>query len=183
LHSPLCTPKVRRNRYLKVWVVQAQGHDRLEEAIDYARDHANPSELRNVRFEARDLTNFHSEARGAAYDLVTAFDAIHDQARPDNVLAGVRRSLRPGGVFLMQDIRAASTIAENREDPIGTLLYTISCMHCMTTSLAQGGMGLGAMWGEQKALEFLKSAGFSSVEVCTLEHDIQNNYYVARVAA
>ena len=83
----------------------------------------------------------------------------------------------------MQDIRAASTIAENRDHPIGTLLYTISCMHCMTTSLAQGGMGLGAMWGEQKALEFLKSAGFANIKVRTLEHDIQNNYYVARQAA
>ena len=156
------------------------GCDLSEEAIAYARDHANRSELGNLRFEARDLTDFHCEAPEAAYHLVTAFDAIHDQARPDNVLAGIRRSLKPGGIFLMQDIRASSTIAENRDHPIGTLLYTISCMHCMTTSLAQGGMGLGAMWGEEKALEFLKSAGFTDIEVRTLEHDIQNNYYIAR---
>ena len=156
------------------------GCDLSEEAIAYARDHANCSELGNLRFEARDLTDFHCEAPEAAYHLVTAFDAIHDQARPDNVLAGIRRSLKPGGIFLMQDIRGSSTIAENRDHPIGTLLYTISCMHCMTTSLAQGGMGLGAMWGEEKALEFLKSAGFTDIEVRTLEHDIQNNYYIAR---
>ncbi len=159
------------------------GCDLSEEAIAYARDHANRSELRNLRFEVRDLTDFHRKAPEAVYDLVTAFDAIHDQARPDNVLAGIRRSLKPGGIFLMQDIRGASTIAENRAHPIGTLLYTISCMHCMTTSLAQGGMGLGAMWGEEKALEFLKSAGFTNVEVRTLEHDIQNNYYIARRVA
>ena len=159
------------------------GYDLSEEAIGYARERANLLELRNLRFEVRDLTTFHRDASKAAYDLVTAFDAIHDQARPDNVLAGIRRSLKPGGVLLMQDIRASSAIAENREHPIGTLLYTISCMHCMTTSLAQGGMGLGAMWGEQKALEFLKLAGFANVEVRTLKHDIQNNYYVARSAA
>jgi hypothetical protein len=58
----------------------------------------------------------------------------------------------------------------------GIILYTISCMHCMTTSLSQGGMGLGAMWGEQRALQFLKSAGFTDIEIRTLEHDIQNNY-------
>ena len=159
------------------------GYDLSEEAIGYARERANLLELRNLRFEVRDLTTFNRDASKAAYDLVTAFDAIHDQARPDNVLAGIRRSLKPGGVLLMQDIRASSAIAENREHPIGTLLYTISCMHCMTTSLAQGGMGLGAMWGEQKALEFLKLAGFANVEVRTLKHDIQNNYYVARSAA
>jgi SAM-dependent methyltransferase len=156
------------------------GFDFSEEAIAYARDQANRSGLGNVHFEVRDLTTFNREAPDAVYDLVTAFDAIHDQARPDNVLAGIRRSLKEGGVFLMQDIRASSAIAENREHPLGPLLYTISCMHCMTVSLAQGGMGLGAMWGEQKALEFLTSAGFANVEVRTLEHDIQNNYYVAR---
>jgi len=156
------------------------GLDLSQEAIACARERADESELHNLRFEVRDLTVFHREAAEAAYDLVTAFDAVHDQARPDNVLAGVRRSLKPGGVFLMQDIRASSTIAENRDHPVGTLLYTVSCMHCMTTSLAQGGMGLGTMWGEQKALAFLKAAGFTHVEVCTLEHDIMNNYYLAR---
>ena len=156
------------------------GCDLSDEAIAYARDRANDSELRNLRFEVRDLTTFDREASEAAYDLITAFDAIHDQARPDHVLAGIYRSLKPEGVFLMQDIRASSSIAENRDHPLGTLLYTISCMHCMTTSLSQGGMGLGAMWGEQCALQFLKSAGFTSIEIRTLEHDIQNNYYVAR---
>jgi ubiquinone/menaquinone biosynthesis C-methylase UbiE len=156
------------------------GFDLSAEAIAYARDRANRSGLMNVRFEVRDLTNFDQEAPDAAFDLVTAFDAIHDQARPDKVLAGIRCSLKAGGIFLMQDIRASSTIAENRDHPLGTLLYTISCMHCMTVSLAQGGLGLGAMWGEQTALEFLNSAGFTNVEVRTLEHDIQNNYYVAR---
>lgn len=80
----------------------------------------------------------------------------------------------------MQDIRASSTIAENRDHLVGTLLYTASCMNCMTTSLAQRGMGLGTMWGEQKALAFLKAAGFARVEMRTLEHAIMNNNYLAR---
>jgi hypothetical protein len=80
----------------------------------------------------------------------------------------------------MQDIRASSDVANNRDHPLGPLLYTVSCMHCMTVSLAQGGAGLGTMWGEEKALEMLAEAGFPEVEVHRLEHDIQNNYYVAR---
>jgi hypothetical protein len=63
--------------------------------------------------------------------------------------------------------------------PIGTFLYTVSCMHCMTVSLAQGGEGLGAMWGEEKAREYLERAGFRSVATNRLAHDIQNNWYVA----
>ena len=155
------------------------GMDLSREAIAHACQQADNAKLRNLHFEVRDLTAFDSKAPESAFDLVTAFDAIHDQARPDKVLAGVRRSLKPEGVFLMQDIRASSTITENRDHPVGALLYTVSCMHCMTTSLAQGGMGLGTMWGEQRALEFLKAAGFARVEVRTLEHDIMNNYYIA----
>jgi hypothetical protein len=53
-------------------------------------------------------------------------------------------------------------------------------MHCMTVSLAQGGEGLGAMWGEEKTREYLARAGFQSVEKHELAHDIQNNWYVVR---
>lgn len=80
----------------------------------------------------------------------------------------------------MQDIGASSNVAENIEHPIGTMLYTISCMHCMTVSLAQGGLGVGPMWGEKLTKEFLARAGFTNVQRHTLEHDFQNYYYVAR---
>ena len=117
-----------------------------------------------------DLSSFHVDAPEQEFDLVLAFDAVHDQARPDNLLAGIRRALKPGGLFLMQDIGAATNVAENRDHPIGPFLYTISCMHCMTVSLAQGGMGVGAAWGEELAKKFLAKAGFRSVDRHTLEH-------------
>jgi Zn-dependent membrane protease YugP len=52
-------------------------------------------------------------------------------------------------------------------------------MHCMTVSLAQGGAGLGAMWGEEKAKQMLEEAGFTKVEIEQLQHDFQNYYYIA----
>ena len=78
------------------------------------------------------------------------------------------------------DIAASSTLSENLTHPLGPLLYTISCMHCMTVSLAQGGMGLGTMWGEQKARHMLTDAGFTSIDLKHVEGDIFNNYYIAR---
>ena len=51
-------------------------------------------------------------------------------------------------------------------------------MHCMTVSLAYNGEGLGAMWGQEKALEMLAEAGFTNVEVKSLPHDLQNDYYI-----
>lgn len=53
-------------------------------------------------------------------------------------------------------------------------------MHCMTVSLAQGGVGLGAAWGEELAQAMLKDAGFDEIEVHRLPHDILNIYYVCR---
>jgi hypothetical protein len=66
------------------------------------------------------------------------------------------------------------------ERPLAPFIYTISCMHCMTVSLAQGGEGLGAAWGEQLAQAMLKDAGFGEVTTHRLEHDIMNLYYVCR---
>jgi hypothetical protein len=80
----------------------------------------------------------------------------------------------------MQDIKGSSHVHENIGHPIATFLYTVSCMHCMTVSLAQGGEGLGAMWGEQMTREYLRRAGFRSIETHQPAHDIQNNWYVVR---
>ena len=153
------------------------GYDLSEEGIRLARDEACRRGLTNVRFEQQDLTSF---AFPSQYDLITAFDAIHDQARPDKVLAAIAGAMKPDGVFLMQDIAASSRVHENRRHPVGPLLYTISCLHCMSVSLAQNGMGLGTMWGEHKAREMLEAAGFKHVEIKRLPHDVMNYYLLAR---
>jgi 2-polyprenyl-3-methyl-5-hydroxy-6-metoxy-1,4-benzoquinol methylase len=154
------------------------GVDLSAEAIDYAKQQAKG--LANVEYRVQDLSDFDSTAEPEAYDFVTTFDAIHDQAKPLNVLRGIHRTLRKDGVYLMQDISGTSHVHKDCEHPIGTLLYTISCMHCMTVSLAQGGEGLGAMWGEEKTREYLARAGFRDVTKKNLAHDIQNNWYIVR---
>jgi 2-polyprenyl-3-methyl-5-hydroxy-6-metoxy-1,4-benzoquinol methylase len=152
------------------------GYDFSEEAIADAGAEAARQGLVNIRVEALDVAQIDESAR---YDLITAFDAIHDQAAPRSVLKAIAHALRPGGVFLMQDIRASSHVHKNIDHPLGTFTYTISCMHCMTVSLALGGEGLGAAWGTEKALELLAEAGFEDLDVKQLQHDIINNYYIA----
>jgi 2-polyprenyl-3-methyl-5-hydroxy-6-metoxy-1,4-benzoquinol methylase len=122
------------------------GIDLSGEAIEYARRQAQGRD--NLEYQARDLSDFDRSAEPDAFDFVTTFDAIHDQAQPLNVLRGIHRTLRADGVYLMQDISGTSHVHKDVAHPLGTLLYTVSCMHCMTVSLAQGGEGLGAMWGE-----------------------------------
>jgi 2-polyprenyl-3-methyl-5-hydroxy-6-metoxy-1,4-benzoquinol methylase len=156
------------------------GLDLAEEAIAFARDEAERQGHANAAFASRDLSRFDQEAEHAAFDLVTTFDAVHDQANPRAVLRGIRLSLASDGVYLAQDIKGSSHVHLNREHPVGTFLYTISCMHCMTVSLAQNGEGLGAMWGREAAEELMREAGFRSIEVHELPHDFQNYYYVCR---
>ncbi|MBD3274991.1 MAG: methyltransferase domain-containing protein [Candidatus Marinimicrobia bacterium] len=153
------------------------GYDLNKEPLELAISEAVDKGLTNVRFIQKDLTDFYLEDE---FHLVTAFDAIHDQARPDKVLAGIHKVLSRGGTFLMQDIAGSSEQVNNLDHPLGPLMYTISTMHCMTVSLAAGGMGLGTMWGEEKAVEMLGDAGFSDIRVERLEHDFQNVYYVLR---
>ena len=156
------------------------GYDLSADAIAFAQERAQERDLQNVRFEQRDLSSFDEDAEPEAYAFVTTFDAVHDQARPLALLKGIRRTLEPDGVYLMQDIQGSSHHHENVDHPGGPLLYMISCMHCMSVSLAQGGDGLGAMWGEQQARELLAEAGFSAVEVHLLDHDPFNAYFVVR---
>jgi len=156
------------------------GMDLSQEAIEFARAESSQKGLENIRFVVADLSDFDERAQPEAFDFVTTFDAVHDQARPLRVLRGIYRTLKKDGVYLMQDIKGSSHVHKNMDHPLGTLLYTVSCMHCMTVSLAQGGEGLGAMWGEEKTREYLQKAGFRSIQTHQLAHDIQNNWYVVR---
>ncbi|MGD8299595.1 MAG: class I SAM-dependent methyltransferase [Nitrosopumilaceae archaeon] len=156
---------------------QFVGYDFSKEGISNAEREKDSLGTTNASFEQQDAANFDHQEH---FDLITAFDAIHDQANPEKVLENIRSSLKPEGVFLMQDIAGSSKLENNLEHPLAPFLYTVSCLHCMTVSLALEGRGLGAMWGKEKAIEMLKDAGFSNVEVKQLPHDPINYFYVAR---
>lgn len=156
------------------------GYDFSPEAIDAARSEAFRMGLGNARFELQDVSEL---AVSKAFDLVLAFDAIHDQAHPASVLRNIHQALRPGGTFLMVDIKASSRLEENLDLPWATFLYTISAFHCMSVSLGQNGDGLGTVWGVQLAESMLHDAGFDIVEIKELETDPFNAYFVARKSA
>ena len=70
------------------------------------------------RFEVRDLSDFDVDAEPGAFDLVTTFDAVHDQARPGaRCCATSAGRSRPDGVYLMQDINGSSHVARQPRPP------------------------------------------------------------------
>lgn len=155
---------------------QFTGYDFSKEAIIKAQKEKESLRITNATFEQQDVADFYNKEK---FDLITAFDAIHDQANPEKVLQNIKRSLKPEGVFLMQDIAGSSKLENNMEHPLAPFLYTVSCLHCMTVSLALEGRGLGAMWGKEMAIQMLNEAGFTRVAVKKLPHDPINYFYVA----
>ena len=123
---------------------------------------AKKMNLTNVSFDIVDVTNLPADSK---FDVITAFDAIHDQKAPDSVLRSVNQALIPRGTFLMIEFKFSSNVEENVHNPFAPMYYGISLMHCMPVSLAVGGTGLGTVWGEQTARKLLAGAGFKAVKV------------------
>ena len=95
------------------------------------------------------------------------------------VLGRIHAALEPGGTFVMVEPRVSSDLAGNLANPQAPLLYSISTLHCLTVSLAGGGAGLGAAWGEELARSMLADAGFGDVVVHEAPGDPLNAVFVA----
>jgi SAM-dependent methyltransferase len=155
---------------------QVSGFDIAPDAVNRARDEAATWGLSNAAFAVCDATRLPVDPPFAA---IFAFDAIHDQADPAGVLRRIHDALEPGGVFAMLDIKAASALEDNVGNPLAPWLYGVSTLHCLTVSLAEGGTGLGAVWGEQRARQMLAEAGFPDVTVHDVPDDPLDLLYVA----
>jgi SAM-dependent methyltransferase len=103
------------------------------------------------------------------FDLVMAFNCIHDMARPRAALAAIRRLLKSSGVCLWSEAHASDRLEENLT-PQGRTMYAASTMHCMTVSLAHGGEGLGSLIGENKARDMAHEACFSGFEMLPVKN-------------
>jgi SAM-dependent methyltransferase len=158
------------------------GYDLAEDAIALARAEAAERGLTNLTFEVADVAAplVGGPLVGGPLDAVFAIDAIHDQAAPAAVLRELRDALAPGGTFVMVDMAASSNLEDNLDNPFGPWLYSVSTLHCMTVSLASGGVGLGAAWGEQTARRMLDEAGFGEVVVHPAPGLVSNIIYVTQ---
>ena len=147
------------------------GYDLLPAQIEAGIAEATEWGLVNAHFEVRDVATLPQKDH---FELITAFDTVHDQAQPAALLNQIAAALKKGGTFLMWDIGASSDLHNNRTHLLGSFLYGVSCMHCMTVSLAQKGEGLGAMWGREKAEAMLATAGLVVTAVRQIDEDPMN---------
>jgi ubiquinone/menaquinone biosynthesis C-methylase UbiE len=152
------------------------GYDIAADAIERAERERAAMGLGNASFAVRDVAELD---RDRPFDVVTVFDAVHDQRAPAEVLRSIHRVLAPGGVFVMVDFKFSSHLERNVGNPLAPLYYGISLLHCVPVSLAEDGAGLGAVWGQELAQQMLTAAGFTSVEVLDAPR-LQNCIYLCR---
>ena len=141
------------------------GFDNHPASIRRARANAKAAGLGNrVMFKVTDATRLPAKK----FDFISTFDVVHDSVNPVKLMTAIRKALAPDGTYLMLEMNASPNVNENAT-PVGRLLYSISTLYCMTTSLAHNGAGIGAVMGEPKARELASQAGFTHFRKLPIE--------------
>lgn len=153
------------------------GYDVFEGQLELARANVAEASL-DDRIELR-LTDV-AAGLPERYDVITTFDVVHDAADPLGLVRGIREGLVKDGSYLMLEMKSADDPADN-VGPIPKFLYGASVFYCMTTSLADGGAGLGTCgMPEAKVREIGAEAGFGEVRVAPIEENPFNVLYELR---
>ncbi|OGO50346.1 MAG: hypothetical protein A2148_06715 [Chloroflexi bacterium RBG_16_68_14] len=116
-----------------------------------------------------------------SFDLITTLDCLHDMTRPDQAAIAIRAALKPDGVWFIADINCSAEIEENLQNPLAPMLYALSVLSCMSSSLSEpGGAGLGTCGlPEPNLRELIQAAGFTRFRRLDLPHPA-NAFYEAR---
>jgi 2-polyprenyl-3-methyl-5-hydroxy-6-metoxy-1,4-benzoquinol methylase len=143
------------------------GFDIHAESIERARRNAQTAGVADrVTFEVANGTQL--PQRG--FDLISTFDVVHDSVDPAGLMRGIKNALHPDGTYLVQEINISGDVKDNIR-PMGKMVYSVSTLYCMTTSLSHGGAGIGAAMGEEKARELATEAGFSKFTRLPIKDD------------
>jgi 2-polyprenyl-3-methyl-5-hydroxy-6-metoxy-1,4-benzoquinol methylase len=153
------------------------GYDSLGQAIALARKNARMLGVADrIRFEWRDA----SDGLPSRYDVITTFDMIHEAVRPKTLMRRIREALNPGGIYVCLEANCSENLEENA-GPLGAMRYGFSVLYCMTTSLAAGGEGLGAMGLPEPIMrELCAEAGFASMRRVPIEDPFNALYEIRR---
>lgn len=153
---------------------------------DISRHALERAEARRVE-AGLDNLSFHDPRTDPVPDdgsvrLALTLDCIHDMTDPASVIAGLRRAVGDDGTWLLVDIKARPTYAENvARNPMASMMYGISVLTCLSSSLSEpGGAGLGTLGlPPERAEAMAADAGFSRFRRLEVDHPV-NAFYEIR---
>ena len=154
--------------------IRVDGFDLDAASIEDARFNAQEADLGNrVRFETRDAGDPTLEGQ---YDLVTAFECVHDMSDPVAGLATMRRLAGPDGSVIVMDERTNDhfTTAPN---PVEQFLYGFSIMGCLPAGMAEKpSAATGTVMRPHTLRQYARKAGFCDIEILPIENDFYRFY-------
>lgn len=113
---------------------------------------------------------------GEGFDVVTAFECVHDLADPVGVLRAVRGLLAPDGWVLVVDERVADELTAPA-GPMDRWYYGFSLAVCLPDGLSHDpSAGTGTVMRPATLERYARAAGFSALEVLPVEHDLFRFY-------
>ncbi|KAJ3103411.1 hypothetical protein HDU97_010157 [Phlyctochytrium planicorne] len=144
------------------------GYDVDAKSIAAAKEKLSAASIPNLVFEVRRAEELSAAfpptaASEGGFDLIMTVDVIHDLPEPRVGLSNICKALKKDGIFIMLEPKASSHLEKNL-GPRSAFLYGVSLHHCMTQSLANGGVGVGAAWGKEEANRAAIECGFSTFE-------------------
>jgi len=154
------------------------GYDISQFALDRARERAAEAEVTNVAFADPRTEPMPTDG---SVDLVVTFDCLHDMTDPAGMVQAIRAALADDGTWLLVDIKAHDTYADNaRRNPMASLMYGISVLSCMSSALSEpGGAGLGTLGlTAARAEQMATDAGFTRFRNLDIDHPINALYEI-----
>lgn len=154
--------------------IRVDGFDLDEPSITLARTNAAEAGLADrVAFHVRDASD---SALAGQYDLVTAFECMHDMSRPVEALRVMRSLLAGGGAVFIVDERVGETFGVPGDD-VERLNYNFSVLHCLPVGMAdQPSAATGTVMRPDALRRYALAAGFQDLEILPIEHDLWRFY-------
>jgi 2-polyprenyl-3-methyl-5-hydroxy-6-metoxy-1,4-benzoquinol methylase len=158
--------------------VRVDGFDLDEESVREARNLIKAAGLADrVQVHLQDATDAHLEG---SYDLVTAFECVHDMSDPVGALRTMRRLAGEHGTVLIMDERVAEAFDPDAGD-VERYMYGFSVLHCLPAGMAeQPSVGTGTVMRPSILRDYAQQAGFSDIEILPFSHPFFNFYRMVR---
>jgi 2-polyprenyl-3-methyl-5-hydroxy-6-metoxy-1,4-benzoquinol methylase len=120
-------------------------------------------------------TRLHDTVEGD-FDLITVFEALHDTARPVDVLSGIRSLLRPGGAVLIAEPAIEEQFTAPGS-PMERMFLASSVLFCLPTAMSgTDAEPTGAAMRPDLLRRLAADAGFTNVSVVPVEHPMWRFY-------
>jgi 2-polyprenyl-3-methyl-5-hydroxy-6-metoxy-1,4-benzoquinol methylase len=147
---------------------QVDGFDLDQPSVELARRNARVAGLDDrVAFHVRDAAD---PGLAGQYDLVAAFECIHDMADPISALRAMKQLAGSTGAVLVVDERVGESFSTTKND-VDWMMYGWSILHCLPVGMAdKPSVETGTVMRPDTLRAYAREAGFNDVEILPIDN-------------